>query len=465
MITLAALPEMRSHRRLLTFLFLLATLDSVVSSGATFTLSDLLAQQGSSAVGCFSFPFVDPTLFASSAYPSIDFRLLLATPLTLQATLCLPLNTSQAAYFSSNSTLTVNPLGVSVYQLPASFSPTWQSYVASSSLTNTSLPIVVLASNNKDEWTLLAHSLASSGYMTVALPLSTACPLLTVEASGVPDSLLSGEVGCVAAVQRLLVFGMDSVQAEMQTSTSPLYTSAPLTALWRVVYVVAGGLCALLASVVQQMAVTTVRATRVNVTHAGLYCLEAFSVPLSAVYPALFSPPASFTPAVILPRATTFLSLSSASSCLSPPAQHVSPLYSLLLTQPSPPTCLTSAQSSAASTHPCLYTDAALRAELANATVSTVRSCVREDECRGEMALKAGSSSWVSASSAGLMDAVGHRVLLWRLLSGWLSWIAAGAGAGSAWTSWRYVLRNNTASGVLASLLQNCIVNGTQYNQ
>ena len=178
---------------------------------------------------------------------------------------------------------------MTVYTLPATFSTTWQSYIANSSLTNASLPLVVLASNTADEWTLLAQSLSSNGYMTLSLPLSTSCPPLTVEGSGVPDSLLSGEVGCVSAVQRLLVFGMDSVQAEMQTSTSPLYTSAPLTAVWRVVYVASGGLCALVLSVVQQLAVSKLRSTRVSITHGGVYCLSPFSVPLSTGYPTFFS--------------------------------------------------------------------------------------------------------------------------------------------------------------------------------
>ena len=444
---------------------LLLTILNVVTSAATYTLSELLAQQGSSVVGCLTLPLVDPSLFASSAFTSIDLRLLLATPLTLQATLCMPLTTSQASFFSSNSNVTVNSLGVTVYALPATFSPAWQSYVAGNPLTSVSLPLVLLPSNTADEWTLLSQSLASNGYMTLALPLSSTCPLLTIETSGLPNSLLSAEMACVAAVQRLLVFGMDSVQAEMQTSTSPLYTTSSLTAVWRVVYVAAGGLCTLLLSVVQQLAVTNDLSTRVGVTHAGVYCVEPNSVPLSVGYPAFFSPPASFTPAVVLLSSTSFVSLSSASSCLSPPAQFASPIYSLLLTQPSPPTCLTSVQSSAAATHPCLYTEAALRVELLTGSVSSVDQCMREDQCRRAMSLRAGTSDWVGASSDGVMSAVGHRVLLWQLLAGWLSWIASGAAAGSEWTGWRQVLQDGTASGVLDSFTQNCIVDGTRYNQ
>ena len=451
----------------LIYIFCLLLLGSLTigTSVAGFTLSELLAQQGSSAVGCLTFPFVDPSLFASSAYPSIDFRLLLATPLTLLVTVCAPLTASQAGYLSSNSSSSVNALNVTVYTLPASFSPPWQSYIANSPLSNSSLPLVVLASNSADEWTLLAQTLASNGYMTLAVPLASACPLLAIDASGVPDSLLGGEVTCVAAVQRLLVFAMDSAQAEMQTSTSPLFTTASLTAVWRVVYIAAGGLCAVVLSVVQQLAVSKARFTRVSVTNAGVHCLEPFSIPLSVGYPSFFSPLGSFRPAVILPATTSFMAISSASSCLSPPAQYASPLCSLLLTQPSPPGCLTAIQSSSAATHPCLYSDAALRAELANGTVSSVSGCIREDDCRREMALKAGASSWVGASSAGVMDAVGHRVLFWQLLSGWLSWVAGGGAGGAAWSGWRNVLLTNTASGVLASLTQNCNINGTQYNQ
>ena len=449
----------------LHILFLLLATIHTAGGAATFTLTDLLAQQGSSVVGCITFPFVNPSQFASSAFPSIDFRLLLATPLSLQATVCLPLTVRQAAYFSSNCSSTVNPLGVTVYALPATFSSSWQSYIANSSLVNTTLPLLLLPSNTVDEWTLLAHSLASNGYVTLILPLSAACPLPTTDASGVPDSLLGGQVSCVSVLQQLLVFGVDSVQAEMQTPTSSLFASNSLTSLWHVVYVAAGGLCALLLGVVQQLALTSVRSTRVPVTHAGVYCLEPFSVPLSVGYPAFFSPPGSFSAAAIVPSTCTLLSLSSASSCLSPPAQYASPLYSLLLTQPSPPSCLTAIQSSAAATHPCLYSEAALRAQLGSGSVAAVAGCAREDECRAQMAAKTGASGWVGASSAGVMDAVGHRVLLWRLLSGWLSWIAAGGGAGSAWRGWRSMLQNSTADGVVDSLTQNCLVNGTEYNQ
>ena len=452
------------HPSILALLLLLASL-ALVCDAATFLLTDLLAQQGSSAVGCLIFPLVDPSQFASSAFPSIDFRLLLATPLALHATLCLPLTGLQAAFFSSNSSSSVDALGLTVYSLPPTFPPTWQAYVAGSPLIVAALPLVVLASNTADEWTLLSHTLASNGYASLSLPLSPACPLLTADASSVPDSLLAGEVGCVGAAQKLLAFGMDSVQAEMQTSTSPLYTSASLIAVWRVVYVAAGGLCAVVLSVVQQLALTNARSTRINVTHAGVHCLESFSIPLSVGYPSFFSPLGSFSPSAILPSSTAFLSLNSASSCLSPPAQSALPLYSLLLTQPSPPTCLTSVQSSSTATHPCLYTDSALRAELANGSIASVSGCQREDACRAQMAPKAGASSWTSASSSGVMDAIGHRVLLWRLLSGWLAWIAAGGGSGAAWQAWRYLLRNSTASGTLTSLTQNCIVAGVQYNQ